>query len=186
MSNNNGSAIVQVVRGSYSPQVKLDNGRQADLTDLMIEIYNTQGGVTAGVQDSIVLSNDRTITNAADTFKYAPSSKPSSLLRIPILEELGYSATDHQLEVSATAYLRSGANQEIPVEVKLVNRDGVDISGTLVANDEVRPEHDYPVQLNKVILPGGTLVAADFRRTSAVADTISMYSLSLLIQVVKR
>ncbi|MEO0340748.1 MAG: hypothetical protein AAF242_16260, partial [Bacteroidota bacterium] len=171
MSTNNSSTIVKVVRGSYSPQVQLDNGRQVDLTDLMIGMYNDQLGGAAGVKSSIVLSNDRSITNAADTFKYSPSSKPTSLIRIPTLEELGFAASGHQLEVTATAYLRSGANQEIPTEVKLVDKDGQDIAGTLVLNNQVRPEHDYPVQMTRVTIAGGTQVAADFRKVNAVTDT---------------
>jgi hypothetical protein len=178
--------IERVVRGSYDPQVQLTDGRSVKLTDLMIEMYNQQGGGLAGVKDSFVLTNDRTIVNSADTFMYSPVNPPESLIRIPTLSELGYPEQGYELQVSVTAYMRSINNQEVITEVKLVSADGNDIAGTLVQNSNIRPEYDWPVQLNKVTIAGGTLVAVDFhRQPSTAADDIRLYSSSLLVQVVK-
>ena len=188
MATDNSTApiIERVVRGSYDPQVQLTDGRSMKLTDLMIEMYNQQGGGLVGIKDSFVLTNDRTIVNSADTFMYSPANPPESLLRIPTLTELGYPEQGYELQVSPTVYLRSINNQEVASEVKLVRADGNDIAGTLVQNSNIRPEYDWPVQLNKVTIPGGTLVAVDFhRQPTTAADDIRLYSSSLLVQVVK-
>lgn len=176
------AAITKKPSGSYNPMVELSDGRRVSLTDLMIELHNNQGDIS-GVKENLIQSYTRTVTNATNDFLYSNVSRPTDLLRVPTLEELGFSGSGYEIKVMAVGYLRTPA-PDVPVEVKLVDHLGADVAGSLAAGSVISNVFDSPVKTNKVTVAGGSFLSFDFHRTSG-ADDIILFNQTLLIQVVK-
>ena len=176
------SAITAKKRGSYDPVVKLADGSERFLSDLMIELHNQQGDV-AGVKENIAASYTRTVNNNTNDFIYSPASKPEAFVYVPSLTELGFQETGHRIDVLAIGYFRTPAPTP-SIELKLVDADGNEVAGSLGSGDVVSNLIDTPLKTVKAAVTGGSLLALDFRRTSG-ADEIILYNYTLLIQVVK-
>ena len=176
------SAITARQRGSYDPVVTLSDGSRKFLSDLMVEIYNSDTTVS-GVKENLTVSYTRTVTNATDAYLYAPDSTPDALLAIPSLEELGFTGSGWRMDVVAFASMRTDTAPQ-SVEVRLVDVAGNAIAGSTGTGSVSSTTADTLVKTTKATITGPGQVALDFRRTAGAGEA-QLYHVTLLVQVVR-
>jgi len=185
-SNGNSGNTAQVVAaqsGGYDTMVQLEGStKQRRLVEVLNEVAPASGAV---VDHFVVTNNVGDSATQSDEFAFSEANPPARLLHIPSLESMGYSSDTHKVQAVGYAHLRS-ATAPTEVEIRLVNADGVGVTGSVTAGEVTTEDSDDVLKTAVVDLSDDAGYSIDMRVTDSVPADVTLSNRALLVRVVKK
>ena len=172
--------------GAYESAVRL-TGAQKDinLAELVLELHELVGGSAGagGIAETVLLNTTYGAQNSGDSYLYAPGgTEPLRLIRIPTLEELGFDAATHELEVKPFGHFRADNTPET-IDIRLVGSDG-NMVGVASAKTVNQVNRDDVLGLDEFIpVSGGELYALDFKKQAANATVVDLSNTVFVVRI---
>lgn len=182
-STENTAQIVATQFGAYDNVVQLAGStKQRRLVEVLNEIAPASGAV---VDHFNVTNNLADVAKDDNTYSFSESSKPSRLLWVPTLEEMGYSDDTHKVQIIGIAHLRS-VTPPTDVEIRLVDKNGVLVTGSVATGEVTTSASDSILKTPAVDVPDGAGYTIDMKVTDSSPVDVTLNNRALLVRIVKK
>jgi hypothetical protein len=125
--------------------------------------------------------------STSDAFNFSTGSKPTALIFLPSLEQLGYLSKDYELKAVAQANIRTNTPPQ-DASIALFDADGNMVDGSQTSGTlSAAATTDNVIVSAAVAVAGGAGYAVDARmNTAGDPENITLLSSNIILQVVKK